>query len=52
MTVLFVTSASLADAVMPTTVPAATFSLTAFAVAFVSVGVVTADSLTSLTAIV
>ncbi len=49
---LVVASASLAAAVIPTTVPLAAFSLTALAVASPSVTVPTSNSSTSLTAIV
>src|SRR5438445_11506984 len=47
---LMVASASEAKAVIPTTVPAATFSSTALAARLVSSGVETANSLTSLIA--
>src|SRR5438445_10966192 len=47
---LMVASASEAKAVIPTTVPAATFSSTALAARLVSSGVETANSLTSLMA--
>ena len=48
---LLVASASLADAVIPTTVPTAAFSLTLLLVALVSVTVPTSNSSTSLIAI-
>ena len=45
-------SASVAKAVMPTTVPLAAFSATVLAAALVSVGVLTANSSTSVTVMV
>ena len=46
---LVVASASLAEAVMPTAVPTAAFSLTALAAPSASVGAVTSNSSTSVT---
>ena len=52
MTALVVASASVANAVIPTTVPIAAFSSTALAAASLSTGVDTSNSSTSLSAMV